>query len=225
MKLTASQVLQNPAAMPGQSGFGLYRHFGKRIFDVCFALLLLPVLLPVIAVLWFAVRRDGGPGFFVQPRVGKDGRIFNCWKLRTMVVDAEAALKKMCAENPERAQEWHVNQKLTEDPRITRIGRFLRTTSLDELPQIFNVIRGDMSFVGPRPFLIDQEKLYREAGGRTYFALRPGITGAWQVEGRSATSFVARVTFDNHYGASVSFLRDLWLIVKTGVIVLKRTGR
>ena len=223
MKLS-SPMIQITAGLP-LSSTHLYRGFGKRLFDFTFALFLLPVLLPVIALLWLWVKRDGGPGFFIQPRVGRDGRLFNCWKLRTMVVDAEAALKKMCAEDPDCAREWRVNQKLACDPRITRAGRFLRATSLDELPQIFNVLRGDMSFVGPRPFLVDQEDIYREAGGKAYFLMRPGITGIWQVEGRSATSFAARVGFDNRYFASASLLRDLGLIAKTALIVLRRTGR
>ena len=223
MKLS-SPMIQNTSGVR-LSPFDLYRLGGKRVFDLCLALFLLPVLLPVIAGLWLWVRRDGGPGFFIQPRVGRDGRIFNCWKLRTMVVDAEAALKKMCAEDPECAREWLVNQKLLRDPRITRAGRFLRATSLDELPQIFNVLTGDMSFVGPRPFLIEQEEIYREAGGKAYFHMRPGITGIWQVEGRNATSFAARVGFDNRYFARLTFLRDLGLIARTALIVLRRTGR
>ncbi|OCX66389.1 exopolysaccharide biosynthesis protein [Thioclava sp. SK-1] len=202
-----------------------YRRLGKRPFDIFLALLLLPILLPVIAGLWFLVRRDGGSGFFVQPRIGRDGRVFNCYKLRTMVTDAEAALKKMCDESPELAHEWHVNQKLTVDPRITRVGRFLRATSLDELPQVFNVIKGDMSFVGPRPFLVDQEALYRNAGGESYFDMRPGITGAWQVEGRNSTTFIGRVAYDDDYHRGLSMWRDIGLIAKTAGIVCKRTGR
>lgn len=203
----------------------IYRRFAKRGFDLVLGLLLLPVLLPVIGILWLLVRRDGGPGFFLQPRVGLDGKIFQCWKMRTMVVDAEAALKKMCDEDPERAHEWYVNQKLTHDPRITRIGRILRATSLDELPQLFNVLRGEMSFVGPRPFLIDQEPLYREAGGEAYFHMRPGITGAWQVDGRNATTFVARVAYDTAYYKQLTLRQDLKLLWKTAAVVLKRTGR
>ncbi|WP_330629543.1 sugar transferase [Thioclava sp. FTW29] len=197
----------------------------KRCFDIVFALLMLPVLLPIIGVLWMLARRDGGPGFFVQPRIGRHGKVFNCWKMRTMVVDAEAALRKMCEEDPVKAHEWHVNQKLIDDPRITRIGKFLRATSLDELPQIFNVLTGDMSFVGPRPFLIDQEELYRDAGGKWYFNMRPGITGLWQVEGRNATSFVERVGYDNRYFRGLSLSRDMGLLVRTVSVVFKRTGK
>lgn len=207
------------------TGFRLYRKIGKRLLDIFLAIVMLPALLPMIAILWLWVRADGGPGFFVQPRIGRNGRIFNCWKLRTMVVDAESVLARMCASDPARANEWLINQKLRHDPRITRAGRFLRATSLDELPQIFNVLRGDMSLVGPRPFLPDQEAIYREAGGHGYYHLRPGITGIWQVEGRNTTSFAARVGFDNRYNEAMSLGRDLVLIAKTALIVLKRTGR
>ncbi|MER5174099.1 sugar transferase [Thioclava kandeliae] len=197
----------------------------KRGADIFLALLLLPVLLPIISILWLAVRLEGGPGFFIQPRVGRNGVKFNCWKLRTMAIDAEARLKKICEENAEIAKEWNEKQKLDKDPRITRMGTMLRSTSLDELPQIFNVLRGDMSFVGPRPFMLDQEQLYRQAGGRAYFDLRPGITGNWQIEGRNTTSFTDRIVFDNRYHQEISLKRDLGLILKTATVVVKRTGR
>ncbi|WP_330629531.1 sugar transferase [Thioclava sp. GXIMD4215] len=225
MKFSSTMpTYEGPAPYVGHRP-GFYQRRGKRILDIFLALLLLPVLLPVIAVLWLMVRRDGGPGLFVQPRIGKNGKTFQCYKLRTMLVDAEAKLQKMCAEDPKLAEEWHVHQKLSIDPRITSVGRFLRATSLDELPQIFNVFKGDMSFVGPRPFLIDQESLYRNAGGAAYFDMRPGITGLWQVEGRNSTTFVARVTYDDDYFDRLSLKSDLGLIVKTTSIVVKRTGR
>ncbi|MDB6452831.1 sugar transferase [Falsirhodobacter sp. 20TX0035] len=208
----------------GRARLRLYRGGGKRAVDVALCLLLLPVILPVILCLWLLVRLDGGPGFFIQPRVGLGARVFPCWKLRTMVVDAEAALQRMCDSDPVRAQEWLVNQKLMDDPRITPLGRLLRATSLDELPQIFNVLTGDMSFVGPRPFLKDQEALYRAAGGRVYFRMRPGITGLWQVEGRNATTFVARVQYDARYFRNLGLRQDFGLLVKTAMIVVKRTG-
>lgn len=202
----------------------LYHSFGKRAFDIAMAILVLPILAPVILVLWALVRRDGGPGFYSQTRVGKDGRKFRFWKLRTMVMDAEAVLKKMCDENPELAKEWHENQKLENDPRITRLGRFLRATSLDELPQLWNIILGDMSFVGPRPFMPDQASLYNAAGGRAYYTVRPGITGPWQVLGRGTTSFVERVKFDALYCRDLSLLNDMAFIWRTVGVVLRRTG-
>lgn len=210
-----------PAAAPGA---GLYRSFAKRLFDLMLALALLPLLAPVIAALWLGVRRDGGPGFFLQDRVGRHGRHFRLIKLRTMRVDAEAHLRHMIETDPEIAREWLVNQKLAHDVRVTRFGRLLRATSLDELPQIFNVLLGDMSFVGPRPFLTEQEAIYRADGGRAYFALRPGITGEWQIEGRGKTSFVSRVLYDERYGRRCTLAHDLVLLAKTARVVLARTG-
>ena len=201
-----------------------YEAKGKRVFDLVMALAMLPVVLPLIALCWLLVRLDGGPGFYAQPRVGRDGKVFRCWKLRTMVVDAEAALKRLCERNPAIAREWRVKQKLARDPRITRIGRFLRATSLDELPQFFNVLMGDMSFVGPRPFMTDQTRIYLEAGGLSYFRMRPGITGHWQVYGRGVTSFAGRVDYDDSYYRAISPVEDLRLMIKTAGVVFKRTG-
>lgn len=203
---------------------GGYARFGKRLFDLALCLISAPVLVPVIAILWFVVRRDGGPGMFIQERVGKDGKVFRCFKLRTMVMDAEKALEDMCASDPEVAHEWKVNQKLKNDPRITKIGKLLRETSLDELPQFFNVLSGDMSFVGPRSFLPSQKADYDAAGGRAYYDVRPGISGLWQVEGRGQTSFVDRVGFDETYGKKLTFGYDLGLLFKTVAVVLKKTG-
>ena len=196
----------------------------KRLFDIVLALLFMPAVAPILAVLWVLTRLDGGPGFFGQERVGKDGRRFTCWKLRTMVVDAERVLADLCASDPKVAEEWHVNQKLAKDPRITGVGRFLRKSSLDELPQILNILWGDMSFVGPRPFTVGQEHLYVAAGGTAYFKLRPGVTGLWQIEGRGTTRFVDRVRFDEDYYARASLGCDLSLIGKTFGVVLKGTG-
>lgn len=213
-----------PIDTAGRNAGRRYTGVPKRAFDIFLSLLILPVVAPVLAVLWVLTRMDGGPGFFGQERVGRDGRRFTCWKLRTMVVDAERVLADLCASDPRIAEEWHVNQKLTHDPRITRVGRFLRKSSLDELPQILNILWGDMSFVGPRPFTVGQEHLYVAAGGTAYFRLRPGITGPWQIEGRGATRFVDRVRFDEHYYEKASLGCDLRLIGMTFGVVLKGTG-
>ncbi len=201
-----------------------YRKHGKRAFDLTLAILLLPILAPVIAVLWILVRRDGGPGFFGQERVGKGGRIYTCWKIRTMVVDAEERLKAYIESDPNVAHEWHVNQKLKNDPRVTRFGEFVRKTSLDELPQIWNVLVGEMSFVGPRPFMVSQRAIYEAAGGEAYFWLPPGITGPWQVYGRSQTTFISRVRYDNDYLAGLGFWVDIGLIIGTVRVVCRPTG-
>ena len=212
-------------AFPPRRASKVYRLLGKRIFDIAFALLILPLILPVLAVLWALTRLDGGPGFYTQVRVGQDGRKFNCFKIRSMVINADAVLHEMCARDPAMAHEWHVHQKLDNDPRITRVGAFVRATSLDELPQVFNILMGDMSFVGPRPFTDDQETLYRKGGGKAYFALRPGITGLWQVFGRSQTTFMDRVNYDETYERQLGFLSDLSLILRTVSVVLNRTGK
>lgn len=201
-----------------------YRSVGKRMFDFVFAVMLLPIIAPVIAVLWIMVRRDGGPGFYWQDRVGLDGKHFKCYKLRTMVVDAEAALREMCERDADLAREWHENQKLSVDPRITKVGAFLRASSLDELPQIWNVLRGDMSFVGPRPFMPEQQEQYVSAGGTAYFHMRPGITGPWQVEGRGVTTFVSRIQYDSAYYKALSLKVDIKYLLKTVGVVLSRTG-
>ena len=142
-----------PSIRPAHRG---YRVFGKRVADLLACAFLLPICIPLIAVFWLLIRRDGGPGFFLQDRVGRNGETFKCYKLRTMVVNAESVLDEMCRKDPELAAEWKRDQKLQIDPRITRLGAFMRKTSIDELPQIFNVLTGDMSLVGPRPMLTNQ---------------------------------------------------------------------
>lgn len=201
-----------------------YYRVGKRALDIAISVFLLPFLLPVIAVTWLVIRKDGGAAIFAQPRVGRGGQVYTCYKFRTMVPDAERVLEQMCANRPEIAAEWHKYQKLTHDPRITPIGRVLRKTSLDELPQIMNVLRGDMSLVGPRPFLPAQRQIYDDLGGHAYYRLRPGVTGLWQIFSRHDTTFASRVRFDEAYGANLSPMADLGLIVHTAKVVLTRTG-
>ncbi|SLN74395.1 Undecaprenyl phosphate N,N'-diacetylbacillosamine 1-phosphate transferase [Pseudooceanicola marinus] len=202
-----------------------YIALGKRLFDLLLVALLAPLIVPIIAVLWVMARLDGGPGFYSQMRIGMDGKLFRCWKLRTMSVNAEDLLVELCRKDPAIAEEWHRNQKLENDPRITTVGRFARATSLDELPQIWNVLTGDMSFVGPRPFMTSQESMYRAAGGKAYFKMRPGVTGAWQVDGRGSTTFVERVQYDNAYFKALSLKEDLRCIGKTVAVVLRREGQ
>lgn len=207
-----------------QVNFSVYEAFGKRLFDLLFFFLVAPIVVPVILILAILVKMDGGPAFYAQRRIGKDGRTFQFYKLRSMRVNADQLLVKLCKENPEIAEEWNTYQKLRHDPRITRIGNFIRKTSLDELPQVLNVLKGDMSFVGPRPFMPSQQMLYENAKGQAYFDMRPGITGMWQVSGRGETSFVARVKFDNLYHRKQSFRTDISLILRTVMVVFKSTG-
>ena len=181
-------------------------------------------LWPLILMLALVVMFDGGPPIFGHERVGRGGRRFRCLKLRSMVPDAEQRLHAVLASDPVAASEWERVRKLTHDPRVTRLGRFLRTTSLDELPQLWNVLRGDMSLVGPRPITDAELDLYGDQAD-SYLALRPGLTGPWQVAGRNDVDYEDRVSVDAEYGASVSLMGDLKILVLTGVVVLRATGR
>lgn len=203
---------------------GFYRWPGKRVFDLLLALAMLPCLLPVIAALWLLVQRDGGGGFFGHMRVGKGGKVFKCWKIRTMVVDAEEKLQDFLSRNPEAAAEWRRDFKLTHDPRITRLGHILRRTSLDELPQIWNVIKGEMSFVGPRPVVEKELERYGERVGH-YLAMTPGITGLWQVSGRNDVSYEERVALDMKYRKLCSLGYDLMIMLRTGGSIVFPTGK
>lgn len=203
---------------------GVYARIWKRALDVVLSVVLLPVLLPIMALIWYAIQRDGGDAFFAQPRVGRGGKVYRCLKFRTMVPEAESVLEEMCADDPEVAEEWNKYQKLSDDPRITKIGHILRKTSLDELPQIINVLHGEMSLVGPRPFLPSQRETYDRAGGQAYYDLRPGVTGLWQIFSRHDTTFATRVQFDENYAEGMSLLSDLGLILRTVRVVLRGTG-
>jgi lipopolysaccharide/colanic/teichoic acid biosynthesis glycosyltransferase len=202
----------------------LYRRYGKRLFDLSLSLVLLLFVVPIIAVLALMVALQGGSPFFSQPRVGRYGQTFRCFKLRTMVKDADEKLKALCESDEAIAREWAETQKLRNDPRTTALGRFLRKSSLDELPQIVNVLKGDMSLVGPRPFMLDQRELYDSVGDRAYYDLRPGITGLWQVTERGQSDFITRVHHDEAYSEKMSLLLDLKLIIATIHVVLRRTG-
>lgn len=206
-------------------GTSFYQRHGKRIFDITLSLVFILLATPILVLVFLLVRLDGGPALFVQERIGRDGRRFPCLKFRTMEPDAEDRLARMCRDDAALAREWQLNQKLLHDPRITPLGRILRATSLDELPQLFNVLRGDMSLVGPRPFTPGQDALYRAAGGRGYYRVRPGLTGPWQVTARSRSSFAERVRHDEGYVARISLWRDLGLVARTAVAVLALTGR
>jgi len=202
-----------------------YGSYGKRAIDLILVALAAPVILPVLAVILIVTALSGGKPLYIQRRIGRGGREFRCWKVRTMVRNADGVLAKMIASDAETAAEWHSNQKLVNDPRITRFGRLLRRTSLDELPQLWNVLTGDMSLVGPRPFTPDQKALYAEGrGDAAYYALRPGISGLWQVSRRNAGSFAERVHYDELYGRDLSFTADLHILWRTCSVVLMATG-
>ncbi|TPE48429.1 sugar transferase [Amaricoccus solimangrovi] len=199
----------------------LYRGYFKRLFDILAVLLAAPFVLPVILIMGLLVKRDGGPAFYCQDRIGRGGRIFRIWKLRSMVVDAERELKDHLARDPRARAEWAEHQKLKNDPRITAVGRLIRKTSLDELPQLWNVLRGDMSLVGPRPMMPDQAPLYP---GRAYYRLRPGLTGFWQISDRNETSFAGRAAYDAQYARRLSLPTDVFVLCATVWVVLRGTG-
>jgi len=217
---TTEQVKSRPIT-PSLPEVGPYETGLKRAFDCVIVLLALPFIAPVIAVLAFMVSRDGNSPFYSQERVGRGGRHYRMWKLRSMVVDAEGMLQDYLDSNHEAATEWALTQKLKHDPRITKLGLLLRKSSLDELPQLWNVLIGDMSLVGPRPMMPDQVEMYP---GRAYYSQRPGITGTWQVSDRNQSSFADRARFDADYVMNLSFLNDVKLLLATFRVVVKGTG-
>jgi len=201
---------------------GGYAARGKRAADIVLSVVILVLIAPVLAVLACALWLEGGNPFYVQVRLGKDGRRFNMWKLRSMVPNADALLEAHLARDPALRREWDLTQKLKRDPRITPIGRFIRMTSLDELPQVFNVLTGDMSLVGPRPMLPDQLALYDNPPA--YFAVRPGITGLWQVEARNEAAFALRSIYDSLYVSRLSVGEDLRILMRTFRVMVRATG-
>ena len=191
---------------------------------VALALIALFLLLPLMIVVGLAVWcQDGGPIFFVHRRVGRNGRQFPCIKFRSMAVDAQERLDDLLARDPQAREEWQRDHKLRKDPRVTSLGLFLRKSSLDELPQLFNVIRGDMDMVGPRPIVEAEIPKYGARFGH-YCSVNPGITGLWQVSGRNDTSYRARVAMDCLYAKSKSPALDMALIVRTIPAVLLGRG-
>ena len=200
---------------------GVYSRHLKRTFDILVVLLASPFVLLLVLGFAQAVRRDGGPAFYLQDRIGKNGRIFRIWKLRSMVTDADTWLAAHLEANPDARAEWDHHQKLKDDPRITKVGRLIRTTSLDELPQLWNVRTGDMSLVGPRPMMPAQAPLYP---GQAYYRLRPGLTGYWQISSRNESSFAERAGFDSRYAAELSLRTDVRVLFSTVRVVLRGTG-
>ena len=200
---------------------GIYRNGAKRAVETLLVLLTSPVTLPLILFLALLVACDGGNPFFVQKRLGRNGRVFRILKLRSMVVGAERRLEAHLDENPEARAQWNSTQKLKQDPRVTLVGRFLRKTSLDELPQLLNVLNGTMSLVGPRPMMVDQRVMHY---GQVYYRMRPGITSLWQISARNESEFVARVRYDEEYHRDLSGWLDMKILLRTVVVVLRGTG-
>lgn len=195
----------------------------KRSFDLVVASMALLALLPFFGIVSMLIRLDGGPAFYGHRRVGEKGREFHCRKFRTMHVDSDAILKEVLENDPLRAAEWARDQKLRNDPRVTPVGEFLRKTSLDELPQLINVIRGEMSLVGPRPVTYAEVLRYGE-DAEYYLSAKPGITGLWQVSGRNETTYMRRVELDAWYVKNWSLWQDIAIMFKTFPAVLLRRG-
>lgn len=195
-----------------------------RVMDLLLIFLALPLLVPAFLSIILAIRLDtGGSAFYRQTRIGKGGKTFKVLKFRTMVENADKVLKKYLEENPEMMAEWNADQKLRNDPRITRTGRILRKTSLDELPQLWNVLKGEMSLVGPRPIVADEIDRYGDKF-KYYAQVPPGISGLWQVSGRNDVDYEQRVGFDEYYVRNRSIWMNLHIIIRTFLVVLKRDG-
>lgn len=193
----------------------------KRVIDLALVIGSLPIVIPTFIIISLLIALDGHAPFFRHERVGKDGRRFMMWKFRTMVPNAEDLLQKHLSDNAAAQIEWDTKQKLSWDPRCTMVGRLLRRTSLDELPQIFNVLSGDMSLVGPRPMTPNQQALYP---GHAYYNLRPGMTGSWQVSARNESEFTERAYFDDLYDQELSFLGDAVIVFRTAGVMVRGTG-
>ena len=197
----------------------------KRTMDITAGLVGVMILIPLTIILYIVklVEHDKGPLFFSQLRIGKDGKLFKMYKFRTMVINADEELEKILANNPEAREEYSKFKKLTDDPRVTKIGKFLRKTSLDEFAQFVNVLKGDMSLVGPRPYL---PREVADMGYYYYYVVqcKPGITGLWQVSGRSEVSFDERLELDYKYYNDKSVTGDIGLVLKTVVKTLKHEG-
>jgi undecaprenyl-phosphate galactose phosphotransferase len=198
-------------------------YFAKRAFDIVGAVFLGLLLSPLILAIITFIRIEGQPVFFWHKRIGRNGRSFHCVKFRTMVRNAENVLRHLLNEHPELRDEWTTNFKLRNDPRITTTGRVLRLTSLDELPQLWNVLCGDMSLVGPRP-IVRAELLRYGRNASRYLAVKPGLTGLWQIKGRSDTTYRRRVAMDRFYIQNQNILLDIYILAATPAAVLRRNG-
>jgi Undecaprenyl-phosphate galactose phosphotransferase WbaP len=215
------------AGLLGRSGRSVQaspiRESMKRILDIVGAAVLGLVFLPLIVTIVILLRREGGPVIFRHRRVGRDGKAFDCLKFRSMVPDADRVLHELLERHPELRAEWVRDHKLRHDPRVTAVGRFLRRTSLDELPQLWNVLRGEMSLVGPRPVVREELLRYGRCAG-IYLSARPGVTGLWQVKGRTNTDYRRRVVLDVYYVRRHNVFLDLYILAKTTQVVLGGSG-
>lgn len=207
-----------------QSALKRSRNILKRTTDILLGSAVLIFSLPLLSAVYLVIRfTSRGPAFYRGRRIGMDGRTFLIYKFRSMVIDADQRLIDYLAAHPEARSEWARDHKLRNDPRITPVGRFLRKTSLDELPQVWNIIRGDMSFIGPRPIVDEEISRYRD-NFLLYKTVRPGLTGLWQISGRNDTSYEQRVKYDEYYVRNWSIWLDLYILGRTAHVVLARRG-
>lgn len=223
--ITAAPVsIGDPTATTGNAGLQRLDNAASRILDVTLAIIALVILAPLMAIIAAVIYiLDPGPIIFAHQRIGRGGRSFPCLKFRSMVVDADARLRHLLETSAEAREEWDRDHKLRDDPRVIGIGKFMRKTSLDELPQLWNVVRGDMSLVGPRPIVVGEISRY----GRYfehYCAVRPGITGLWQIGGRNDVSYRRRVAYDVTYSRARSCAMNVKIIAFTVPSVLMQRG-
>jgi exopolysaccharide production protein ExoY len=222
---TAPNLLADNEFRSAPEEFSPYVRYGvKRFLDIIIASIALLFFVPVVTLIIVALYlQDGRPLLFRQPRVGRGGKLFGCLKFRTMARDADTRLSELLAGDPESRAEWSLKQKLRNDPRVHRVGLFLRRSSLDELPQLINVLNGEMSLVGPRPIMPQQAELHGDALA-AYSSVRPGLTGLWQVSGRNELSYERRVALDRKYIADLRAVGDLRILLKTIKVVLIGSG-
>ena len=196
----------------------------KRCLDIFLCLIAAPIVLPVSLVIAVAIKiTSPGPIFYGHKRIGKNHTQLKCWKFRSMCIDADKKLKEILATDPVRAAEWEKDRKFTDDPRVTKLGKFLRKTSLDELPQLWNIFIGQMSFVGPRPVTEPELSKYGQFADYV-LSVKPGLSGMWQISGRSDTGYEERITLDTYYIQNWSMWLDIWIIIKTIWVVINGKG-
>ena len=212
---SASRSASSPFFSPVIAGAPPVGGISTRSCDILAALAALILLSPIFVLIMALVKyTDGGSVFYGHRRIGYNGSTFRCLKFRTMAENGDAILQQHLDENPEAFEEWRATRKLQDDPRVTVLGTVLRKLSLDELPQLINILKGEMSLVGPRPVVEDELELY-EASAVYYLSSRPGLTGLWQVSGRNDVSYAARVAFDTHYVRNWSLTSDLVIVART----------
>ncbi|MDY5684037.1 MAG: undecaprenyl-phosphate galactose phosphotransferase WbaP [Treponema sp.] len=196
----------------------------KRLIDILIIVCASPFVLPVTLIIAILVKLTSkGPVFYGHKRVGKNGKEIKCWKFRSMVTNADQMLEKILAEHPDMRKEWERDRKFTNDPRVTKLGKILRKTSLDELPQLWNILCGEMSFVGPRPVTESELDRYGKYS-QFILSVQPGLSGMWQISGRSDTGYEERITLDTYYIQNWSVWIDIWIIIKTFWVVIKGKG-